>query len=901
MASKVLSRFLPGAESVFDSRKHDDFETQRMLEAAGGSDHGQEDFHDFDDEQELDDMLVEAPRRSRGRGGDKGRHHQASMSPKIPLQQGAIDASSSPPQSLPFGNDVDDVPASLMMEDRKPDDRSPDILAQEQHKQPATSRAKQQWAQPQQLHSPFQDRPRPSAAAYTTNAQSTRRTRVDRREQALWRWTNVENVDGFLLEVYQYYTDHGIWSILLARLVHILTTAFLFSAYMFLSTCIDYSKVPSSKSTGEILIPKCMAKTSFFKNAMLWVFVFWWSWTLFRYLTDIGRLWQLHDFYHYLLGIPDSDIQTIAWERVVESMMGLRDSNPETADNLPRYLRKVSKTTQSKQRMDAHDIANRLMRRDNYYIALINKEILDLQLQLPVFGTRHFYSKSLEWCISFCFENFIFDSHGHVQQHCLDPKLRLHMIETLRRRFRFAAVISVLMAPLNITAQCILFFSRYYAEFRNSPAQLGARAFTPLAEWKMRDFNELEHDFQRRLKMAYPFADRYLAQFPRDKTIQFLQFVSLVAGTVAAVLGTATLLDPELFLGFEITPNRTAFFYLSVSMGIFAAARNAVPDDSEVHEPVLHLFEVIEYTHYAPQRWRNNFHTPAVRAEFSSLYQMKVLIFLDEILSLVAAPFILWRNAGKPSAAIVDFFRQNTVHVDGLGGLCNHAVFEFRKRNKPEDDDAADAAHDLRDEYFGVLHGGGAAAKDQKMAQSQYYFMQRLGRYEGRQAERYNRAYMDAPGLHHHHHPLPPAFPPLSPLREAARPHPRRGREGSPRQSALLDLHGRPSRRRPSGTTHTAAAAAASRRKPSDALSPRVEVDLTTSKLIEADNSLADSWKFDRDEDEDERDESRARETGRRQADHNRSDDGKQTAGVVGLLMEYTKAHQGMKKGGIMG
>lgn len=224
----------------------------------------------------------------------------------------------------------------------------------------------------------------------------------------------------------------------------------------------------------------------------------------------------------------------------------------------------------------------------------------------------------------------------------------------------------------------------------------------------MREFNELEHDFRRRIKMAYPFADRYLNQFPKDKMNQALSFVSLITGTIAAVLGIATLLDPELFLGFEITPGRTAFFYLSISMGIFAAARNAVPDDSEVHEPVLHLFEVIEYTHYYPQRWKKQLHSNNVRVEFSALYQMKVLIFLEEILSLVVAPFILWRNSGDQSKQIIDFFRQFTVHVDGLGDLCNHAVFDFRKRKNLEDDDAAKDTDGLREEYFN--------AKDDKMA-----------------------------------------------------------------------------------------------------------------------------------------------------------------------------------------
>lgn len=245
-----------------------------------------------------------------------------------------------------------------------------------------------------------------------------------------------------------------------------MTTAFLFSSYMFLSTCIDFAKIPQSKATSEVLIPQCMKNTTASKNIMLWLFTFWWLWTVFRYITDIRRLWHLHEFYHHLLGIPDIDLQTIPWERVVEGLMNLRNSNPETAEIVPksqRFIDRVTKKSQSKQRMDAHDIANRLMRRDNYYIAMINKEHFDFSLPIPVLGSRQFYSKSLEWCIGFCFTNFIFDEHGHVQSACREVKNRRRIVEALRRRLRFAAIVSIVMAPFNIGAQCIYYFSRYYA------------------------------------------------------------------------------------------------------------------------------------------------------------------------------------------------------------------------------------------------------------------------------------------------------------------------------------------------------------------------------------------------------------------------------------------------------
>lgn len=177
---------------------------------------------------------------------------------------------------------------------------------------------------------------------------------------------------------------------------------------------------------------------------------------------DIRRLWSLHEFYHHLLGIPDIDLQTVAWERVVEGLMKLRNANVGTADVLPRFVKQQA-NYQSKQRMDAHDIANRLMRRDNYFVALFNKELLDLSLPVPFLGERHFYSSSLEFCLKFCFHDFIFDESGQVKPGCLKKQDRHILVQTLRSRLRAIALISIVAAPINIGAHCAYYFSRYYA------------------------------------------------------------------------------------------------------------------------------------------------------------------------------------------------------------------------------------------------------------------------------------------------------------------------------------------------------------------------------------------------------------------------------------------------------
>lgn len=58
---------------------------------------------------------------------------------------------------------------------------------------------------------------------------------------------------------------------------------------------------------------------------------------------------------------------------------------------------------------------------------------------------------------------------------------------------------------------------------------------------------------------------------------------------------------------------------------------------------------------------------------------MKILTFVKEIISVVLTPFILWFSLPRCAPAIIDFFREFTVHVDGLGFVCSFAVFDFQR------------------------------------------------------------------------------------------------------------------------------------------------------------------------------------------------------------------------------
>ena len=128
----------------------------------------------------------------------------------------------------------DEVPASLMLEEHR--ETSPMMgrkprrgTGETQYELPppipgpASGNTRAQWEttkRHQQLHD---HRPPPVAPSTRTGRGPSRLSvRADPKERALWKWAQTENLDNFLLEVYTYYEQKGIWAMLLAQVLKLL-------------------------------------------------------------------------------------------------------------------------------------------------------------------------------------------------------------------------------------------------------------------------------------------------------------------------------------------------------------------------------------------------------------------------------------------------------------------------------------------------------------------------------------------------------------------------------------------------------------------------------------------------------------------------------------------------------
>lgn len=237
MAANFVSRLLP-------SSSDDNFpEAERHLSQGSDTDDAndmaidEENLREPFQDQDLEQLLAEAA------GSGMITEKSMSMSPTLERHQRKEPGGgpsritpkwmqSAPRRGGPQAEEYDDVPESLMLEHQR--DASPELDRTRRRpggdpaydlpppvSGPTTGNTRAQWEntrRQQNLHEPIL--PPPVTAPRRPARGAPRPTIVaNPKDQAAWRWANIENLDNFLEEVYNYYDRKGIWSIVLNRAI----------------------------------------------------------------------------------------------------------------------------------------------------------------------------------------------------------------------------------------------------------------------------------------------------------------------------------------------------------------------------------------------------------------------------------------------------------------------------------------------------------------------------------------------------------------------------------------------------------------------------------------------------------------------------------------------------------
>jgi autophagy-related protein 9 len=506
----------------------------------------------------------------------------------------------------------------------------------------------------------------------------------------------ARDLDRFFTRVYEYYRERGYHCILVANVLNLLLLAFVNYVTATLLLFVDWRKLLECRAHNgceditEFVTGHRILQNGSLSELLSLVFTLaitaWWFIQLLNSAQKIRDARDMQRFYRVKLELSDTDLLSKDWADVLEILV--ERQAPLTLNE-----------------HDALDISNRILRQDNYMVALANFNMLPLGLPtiscpfpipracIPVSLQRYlgdslpneinlptppdFFSLTLYHSINYCLLDKMFDSNFRIPEKFLG----VDGASELRRRFRMMGFVMLVLAPFITLAMLMYIILKHAETFYKRPSYVTQRRWTLAASWKFREWNEMPHVFDRRIKASYEPADRYVEQFHSELLSLIARFLTFVGGSFAGLCLVIIMINDSLMS--TTVYDRNLWWYLAVCGGGLAITRSVAQAPPYGIDPVECFKEVKRYTHFGKGTGvalgTGDPKSTEVVQEFKQLYTPRFAVVLQEFVAILTTPIMLWTVYPQSADRILTFIRENTEREEKVGDVCGFATFNFDK------------------------------------------------------------------------------------------------------------------------------------------------------------------------------------------------------------------------------
>ncbi|KAJ4936469.1 hypothetical protein JOQ06_001061 [Pogonophryne albipinna] len=499
-------------------------------------------------------------------------------------------------------------------------------------------------------------------------------------------WHHIKNLDNFFKRIYHFHQKNGFACMMLSEFFELIQFLFVVIFTTFLVNCVEYDVLFANRAvnhTGQgqnpldrnkvtlpdAILPSEQCTERIQENSwlifLLIMAAIFWLYRLVKVFCNVMSYWEIRQFYIKALKIRMDELCNFTWQEVQDRLISLQ---------------REQQMCIHKKELTELDIYHRILRFKNYMVAMINKSLLPVQLQLPLLGNVVFLTQGLKYN----FELILFWGPGSLFQNKwnLHPKYkrngnRLELAQQLSRVILLMGLANLLLCPFILVWQVLYAFFSYTEVIRREPGSLGARRWSLYGHLYMRHFNELDHELHGRLGRGYKPTSKYMNSFTSPVLTVLAKNFAFFSGSILAVLIALTVYDEDVLTVQHIL---TAITVLGV---VITIARSFIPDEHMVWCPEQLLQCMLAHIHYMPDHWRGHANKSETRDEVAQLFQYKAVFILEELLSPIVTPFILIFHLRNKSLEIIDFFRNFTVDVVGVGDICSFAQMDIRRHGNP--------------------------------------------------------------------------------------------------------------------------------------------------------------------------------------------------------------------------
>ena len=352
--------------------------------------------------------------------------------------------------------------------------------------------------------------------------------------------------------------------------------------------------------------------------------------------------------------------------------------------------------------MDELDVHNRILRRTNYLIGLMNKGLVPVHYHLPLLGDVTHLSDGFLFNLHLLLfatigPGALFEKNWKLRSDVKSSVGRQQVIRGFAVRCRILALVNLLLLPLIFLWQILYLFFTYAEVLKRDPSMLfGARNWSPYSRLLCRHLNELvspamvygrfltslivsplplpqDHQLDDRLNRGYKSATKYMNSFTSPFLEIIAKHVAFVASSVLAVLLLLTVYDEDVI---------TVEHVITILTGlgaVIAVSRAFIADVIPLKYSQTELYaQILEHVHYIPSGYAP--YSVNARSFVATLFPYRITTLIDSLISPSATPLILAFCLPSRSEQIVDFFRVCTKEVPGTGDVCNFAMFNIREQ-----------------------------------------------------------------------------------------------------------------------------------------------------------------------------------------------------------------------------
>ncbi|KAG7274769.1 hypothetical protein CRUP_006506 [Coryphaenoides rupestris] len=337
-----------------------------------------------------------------------------------------------------------------------------------------------------------------------------------------------------------------------------------------------------------------------------------WIYRLIKVFCNILSYWEIRQFYIKALKIRMDELCNFTWQEVQDRLISLQ---------------REQQMCIHKKELTELDIYHRILRFKNYMVAMVNKSLLPVHLQLPLLGDIVFLTQGLQ---------VHFRAHLSGRPGSLfTNKWNLH--PQLSRVILLMGVANLLLCPLH---------TWLWQLHGGDPREPGSLVRAPLVP----------------LRPPVPAA-------------------TSTSSTTSCTDGWARVQATSKYMNSFTSPADDRCWQ---ERGLLLGARSFIPDEHMVWCPEQLLQCVLAHIHYMPDHWRGYANKGETRDEVAQLFQYKAVFILEELLSPIVTPFVLIFLLRNKSLDIIDFFRNFTVEVWTSEGQTEASIYQQAENGKTE-------------------------------------------------------------------------------------------------------------------------------------------------------------------------------------------------------------------------